>query len=234
MFVSGCGSSDSGAPHNDVGALAADVTAQLSSKTSAQVSFELGGMTGRGEYRTTPDLAADFSMTDASGSSRFIVVDKAIYLQLPDKARADLGATKPWVRFTPGRRGVSALAELMTQQADVGRQIAKMKAAGTITAATTETLDGRRTTHYSIDVDTTRLADSEQDPILKASLLELREMGTNTLPYHLWLDDSNLPAQITMDTGDPAGKVTLRYTHWGDPVTVTAPPPNQVTDAPER
>jgi hypothetical protein len=236
VVVSGCGGSDEEAkPHNDVGALAAEITAQLSSRKSAQVSFELGGMTGQGGYRTAPDLAADFSMTDASGSSRFIVLDKAIYLQLPDKGRAELGVDKPWVRFASGRQGVSALAELMTQQADVGRQIAKMKSAGTIKSATSEDLDGRRTTHYSIDVDVNRLAESEQDPVLKASLQEIREMGTTTIPYQLWLDESNLPVRTIMDVpGDPSGKVTMRYARWGDPVDVAAPPADQVADAPER
>jgi hypothetical protein len=222
LVASGCGTSG-GRP--DVGELAATVTAQTAGK-SAHVAFALTNgasqVTGEGGYRVGPDLAADFSITAADGRTRFIMLDKTIYLQRPDKG---------WLRFPASRPDVSQLASSMIGQADIGQQISKLRAAGTITGTADESFEGQPTTRYTIDVDVAKLADSEPDAVLKASLKSLRDKGTTKLPYTLWVDRNNRPVRITVD--GPAS-VTTTYTHWGEPIDVTAPPADQVTDAPVR
>jgi hypothetical protein len=223
LVVAGCGTSGGDRP--DVGALAATVTAHTAGK-SAHVAFALTSgasqVTGEGGYRVGPDLAADFNITAPDGPTRFIMLDKTIYLRRPNQ---------PWLRFAASRPEVNQLATSMIGQADIGAQISKLHAAGTITGTADESLEGHPATRYTIDVDVAKLIDTEPDPVVKASLKSLRDKGTTRIPYTLWVDRDNLPIRITID--GPAS-VTTTYTHWGDPVVVVAPPADQVTEAPTR
>jgi hypothetical protein len=223
FVVAGCGSSGDARP--DVGALAARVTQQTAGK-SAHVAFAMTSgaeqVTGEGGYRVGPDLAADFNITAAAGPTRFIMLDKTIYLQRPGQT---------WVRYAGNRPEVSQLAASMVGQTDIGAQIAKLRTAGTVTGTADETIEGRPATRYAIDVDVAKLAAAEPDPVLRAALNSLHDKGTSTLPYILWLDRDNLPVRTSI-TG-PAS-VTATYTHWGEPLEVNPPPADQITDAPTR
>ena len=224
LVACGCGT-DGGGERPDVGSLAATVTAQTAGK-SAHVAFALTTgatqVTGEGGYRLGPDVAADFSIAGPDGPTRFIMLDKTIYLQRAENA---------WLRFPSSRPEVSQLANSMIGQADVGRQIEKLRAAGTVTAVADESLEGRPATRYAIEADVAKLIDAEPDAVLKASLKALRDQGTTKIPYTLWIDRANLPVRITVD--GPASATTT-YTRWGEPVDVLAPPADQITDAPPR
>jgi hypothetical protein len=213
LMVAGCGSADGG--RSDLGSLAATVTAQTAGKKSAHVTFALASgatvVTGEGAYRVGPDLAADFDIKAPDGPTRFIMLDKTIYLR-----RGNDG----WVRFAADRAEVSQLATAMIAQADIGKQIDKLRTAGTITATTDETIEARPATRYSIDVDVAKLIAAEPDRVLKAGLQSLRDKGITTIPYTLWIDRDNLPVRITV--AGPASASTT-YTHWGEPVQVSAP-----------
>lgn len=218
-LVSGCGED---APP-DAAALADTVAAKAASKQSTHVRFELGGITtGEGSYRIAPDLAADVSMSAPDGQSRYIVLDKAIYLR-------QQGGEKPWVRFAAGSGSV---VESMAVQANISVQLARMKAAGTITDTAKEDIDGRATTRYSIDLDVDRLTAYEPAEGLKASLRELRKQGITRIPYRLWLDEEKLPVKVVIEIAGQSSIV--RYGKWGEPIAITAPPADQVVDAPKR
>lgn len=160
-------------------------------------------------------------MSSAVGPTRFILLDKIIYLRLPQNTRSP----RPWTRFASGS---ADLADAMIEQADIGRQLEKIRTAGTVTGTATEHLDGRPTTRYTIDVDVARLIDAERDEVVRGSLRELAKRGVTRIPYRLWLDGENLPARITIDLAGRSS--TTDYTRWGEPVEVAAPPGNQVTD----
>jgi hypothetical protein len=225
LVLGGCGGGGTSAAP-DVGELAAAVTAQTASRRSAHVTFETAaGTRGQGDYRVAPDLAAELSMTSAVGATRFILLDKVIYLRLPQNDRTP----RPWTRFAAGG---AQLADALIDQADIGRQLEKIRSAGTITGSATEHLDGRPTTRYTIDVTVARLIEAERDDVVRESLRELAKRGTTTIPYRLWLDGENLPVRIAVDL--PGRSSTTNYTRWGEPVAVAAPPAAQVSDAPQR
>ena len=213
LLVAGCGSDS--APRPDLGTLAATVSERTAGKKSAHVTFALASgptvVTGEGGYRVSPDLAADFSVSAPDGPTRFIIVDKNIYLQRPDRA---------WQRFAADRPEVSQFANSMIAQADIGRQIDKLRTAGTITATAEEPVEGHPATRYTIEVDVAKLIATEPDAVLRAGLESLRSKGTTTIPYTLWVDRDGLPVRINI--GGPASATTT-YTNWGDPVSVTAP-----------
>jgi len=102
-----------------------------------------------------------------------------------------------------------------------------MRTAGTITQTSTETLDGVRSTRYAIDVDLAKLIEAEPDAVVKGSLQALGKQGVTRISYQLWLDGQNLPAKVTTSF---AGKVnSIRYSRWGEPVEVSAPPADQLS-----
>lgn len=212
LLVAGCGSDSGGQP--DLGTLAASVTERTAGK-SAHVTFAMASgatvVTGEGGYQTGPDLAADFSISAPDGPTRFIILDKQIYLQRPGQA---------WQRYAADRAEVSQLARAMLAQADIGRQIDRLSSAGTITATADEAVEGHPATRYTIDVDVPRLIEAEPDRVVKASLQSLWDKGITTIPYTIWIDRDNLPIRITV--AGPASATTT-YTRWGEPVTVTAP-----------
>lgn len=212
LLVAGCGSSSD---RSDLGALAASVTSQTAGKKSAHVTFALASgptvVTGEGGYRIDPDLAADFSISAPDGPTRFIILSKTIYLQRPGQA---------WQRFAADRPEVSQLVAAMVTQADIGKQIDKLRTAGTLTATADETIEGHPATRYNIDVSVAKLIATEPDAVLKASLTTLRDKGITTIPYTLWIDRDNLPIRMTV--AGPA-TATTTYTDWGTPLQVTAP-----------
>ncbi len=82
LLVAGCGAASD--DRSDLGSLAAAVSERTAGKKSAHVTFALASgptvVTGEGGYRVAPDLAADFTITAPDGLSRFIVLDKTVYL----------------------------------------------------------------------------------------------------------------------------------------------------------
>ncbi len=71
--------------------------------------------------------------------------------------------------------------------------------------------------------------------------IDAKIKGKNlVIAAELWLNKDTLPVQITTDQtallqaigapGDGESKTMTKYTEWGVPVTVTAPPADQVGD----
>src|SRR5207249_849161 len=103
----GCGSGGDQDAHPGVGTVASTVTERTAGK-SAHVAFALTSgatqITGEGGYRLGPDLAADFNLTAADGPTRFILLDKTIYLRRPNQS---------WLRYAASRPEVNQLASSM-------------------------------------------------------------------------------------------------------------------------
>ncbi len=117
--------------------------------------------------------------------------------------------------------------------------LAQLKAVtGEVTVVGTETLDGVATTHYHAEVDLAKvLADhaDELSPGGKADLSEqLAQLGSGAptvIPVDVWVGDDGLPRQYRMSmTADDIGTLTttITFSGFGEPVTVVAPPADQV------
>jgi len=86
-----------------------------------------------------------------------------------------------------------------------------------------EDVDGESATHYQLTTDTTAIKKS----LPKSQLAGFPE----TLTYDLWLDSDNRLRQMVADMPG-SGKITLKMSHWGEPVDIQAPPPNKVSTLP--
>jgi len=229
---------------------AAETKAVASKSSKFTMDMSMAGMTvtAKGEGRYEGDLTAMSLTMDMLGQQmemRF--VDRAMYMKMP----AGMGgsADKPWVKISadgtdPMSQELGGQFDQITEQSDPTKMLEYIKQAGTITNSEKTQLDGQDTTHYSIALDFDKLIDLSPGGMGKDEAEQMRgKIGT--IPMELWLNNDQLPVQVIMDmsaitkaamesAGTPAaggstdGKLTMKYSDWGTPVTVEAPPADQV------
>ena len=170
-------------------------------------------------------------------SARLVGTD--LYIELPSQYQDELGG-KPWLEASLNDLvGKSGLNEY-----DPSQELRLLSTyADSITPVGTETVDGAATTHYRAVLD---MAKSGSSPLLRQMLPELEAiLGTNKLPVDVWIDSSGKLVQMRMQMllkNAPKGAssagiaifpitetITLTLSHYGVPVSVSAPPPSQVS-----
>ncbi|GDY31277.1 hypothetical protein [Gandjariella thermophila] len=238
------GSARGAATFGTVADLASAVATSSRSKQSAHFSTEVttaqGTMKGTGVYRQDASgVSAQYTMSTPQGEMQMIVVPNAVYLKMARLAPVTGG--KPWIKVTPDgtdpmSRALGGLLTAMQEQADVTKAIDRIKAAGTITNTTRETVDGVSTTHYTIKVDMAKLAEVEPDPNLKQMYQAAIQQGLRTSDDDVWLNGDNLPVKFETSSAVNGQQVhgTASYTQWGEPVQITVPPADQVGQFPTR
>ncbi|HEX3647862.1 MAG TPA: hypothetical protein VHV49_05505 [Pseudonocardiaceae bacterium] len=229
----------------DLGAAVLYQTKQTSS-VHMDMTMQVPGtgiVTATGDGRFTGTQAAEqLTMTVPNvGNTHVILVAGTVYLNTPRGLAGTTGrGGKPWVKVTTSGSGASQQAQSLAQtailagQADPTHLLQQIEAAGTITKVTQETLSDVATTHYAITVDAAKLAKS--DP---AERQALNHLGMTSLPFAIWVNSDNLPVRMvtvapisapTVATGRQFS-ITVDYSHWGAPITITAPPTNEVATA---
>jgi hypothetical protein len=238
--------SHSGERISTVADLGAVVQHNASAKNSVHVQMVMsvpgaGAISAAGDMRFAgTQSAVRMTMTLPSlGDMQMIMVAGNIYLKLPANLAGMMGAgsTKPWVRIDlngtdPTAKSLGSAADL-AGQTDPSAMIEQIKSAGTITKVTQEQLNGEQTTHYTITVDARKMAETMTDQAQKQAISAL---GVSTMPFDIWVNSANLPVRITTriayadQTSGQSQQVamTANYTNWGQPVSVTAPPADQV------
>ncbi|WP_255638167.1 hypothetical protein [Amycolatopsis sp. DSM 110486] len=180
-------------------------------------------------------------------------VDKSLYLKIPPGEASQIGTDKPWIKITPGAsdplsQAMSGTLGSTSQASDPTELLDRIAEAGQILSSDQTTLDGEKVNHYKMDLDLDKALDqfTVSMPAAARAKVDQQLKGKHVmLPAELWVDKNQLPREITFDetalmqaAGAGAGttgigKVTLKYSDWGAPVTITAPPADQVTDMSE-
>lgn len=180
-------------------------------------------MTGQGAFGGDAAQMA-MQMGTAAGSMEMRLVDKAIYLKPPASAQGHLGTDKPWLKLGGGDDSLSQLIDggldQLAQQNDPTTFLNQISQGGKVTKTEKTTLDGQSVTHYTIEVDTAKA---------KADLPPQLAGAVGPMTVDLWLNNENLPLQVTAVSGDKYS-AKIHYTDWGGKVDVQAPPADQVAD----
>jgi hypothetical protein len=109
------------------------------------------------------------------------------------------------------------------------------------------TVRGDQTTHYSAQLDLTKVLDKAQQQLGSSTNLDLtqlaKQMGMQQLPMDVFIDGQHLVRRVAIkmqltapsSAGSQAGQhasfaINEDFDGYGTPVTVTAPPANQVVD----
>jgi hypothetical protein len=231
-----------------VAAAKAGTDKSKSSKFSMEINAAGQSIKASGSARYDGDnTAMTMSMDMAGETMDMILVDKVTYLKLPESQRAQIGSTKPWLKISAdGTDPVSkALGPILTKAAadnNPSQTLDKISKAGTITKSEQVQLDGQPTSHYTIDLDFSKMLD-ELAGLMGAtgeqakSQLQGKDLH---VPTELWLNSDQLPVQTVMDMSKVMSTLgagaqgdattTVKHTDWGSPVDIQAPAADQVTD----
>lgn len=207
------------------------------------MNMSMGGqeMTASGEGRFAgSDTAMSMTMNAAGQTQEMRIVGKVLYLKLPAEAQAATGG-KPWATLPEGSEAAKQLGVSMEQAESNNptESLNQIQKAGTITRGEQTTLDGQQVSHYWLNIDVAKVADEIAGTGMPAEMLDRLKSMNVTFPMELWLNSDQLPVQITEDLGPmmkavgaPAeaqqATIKMKYTDWGAPVTVEAPPADQV------
>jgi hypothetical protein len=215
--------------------LGAKLIAGYRSITSAHLNltFTVAGVTvtGSGDEKVSHGTLTALNLTEklpTGGSIQIINVGKKTYMKLPP---AENNSGKPYVLVSP--QSSNPIVQQLAGSLNTALSAASIKtydtfvhAAKSIKVVGHETVNGVVATHYTIVVDITKL------PTTSAfSKQALAASGLKTIPVDLWIDDQGRPVKI-LEKLTIQGKslnVVGTISKYNQPVTITAPPPNQVS-----
>lgn len=213
-------------------------------KFSMDMSMGKQSVTAEGSGNFDPaNISMQMTMNIGELTEEMRLVDKTIYIKLPKELTANMTTGgKPWVKMSADSLVGKQLGAGQAQQNDPGKMLEKVQQAGTITKSEQTVLDGQSVTHYAITVDLSK-AMQVMGPEMDKSVLDKIAGKNLSFPVEVWLNSDQLPVQITEDLGDmlkaagaPAGtdqvKVVAKYSDWGAPVDIQAPPADQVGEMP--
>lgn len=232
-------------------AASAQTEKSRSSKFTLDMPVEGQELKASGEGRYDGENSALSMTVDASGEiTELIMVDRVMYVKAEGLGEATGG--KPWMKISadgsdPMSMMMGKMFGELVKNTDPAKVLGQVKDAGTITRSEQAELDGQQATHYSIDLEFAKLVDQQAGMGIPQEMLDKmkEKAGDLTLPMELWLNSDQLPLQMTMDmaalnkaaeqlsgqsppAAADAGKMIVKYTDWGAPVTIEAPPADQV------
>ncbi|MDX6738273.1 LppX_LprAFG lipoprotein [Actinocorallia sp. A-T 12471] len=235
----GGGASASAAPAGqDAGNAIRAVAERSKGIESLAVEMKIEGteqVTGKGVLRFKPDVAISMEMTVAgSGASKVIVLGDAVYVGSGDGSPMVGG--KPWMKIKTGdiaaQGGLDPEALTAQFRQNDPAALAKLFAASKdVVVVGEEDFEGVKTVRYKGTIDAKAAAAS--DPSLQGTLDGFGE-GVGEVKFDVWIDADNLPRKTvtSVDIKDVGTTtVTVVFRDYNKPVTIEAPPADQVASA---
>lgn len=169
-----------------------------------------------------------------------IMVGDAIYMKIPQLSSM-LGG-KQWGELklsSMGSMGSTYQSMLdSVKNTDPTQQLEPLLASGDLRKVGTETVDGVQADHYSGTVDVATELNSVQATknLTAAQLAQLKSMlqeaGVSKETFDVWITSDGLLVRQTVSATTSAGptKTDMHMSDWGKPVSISAPPADQVAD----
>lgn len=198
---------------------------------------------GEGDVKfAAQDVAMSMTMSTPEGDMSMVLLDKVFYIKLPQ----EIEAGKSWIKIdstsdNPIAKALGGMTEQMSKNADPRATLEQFQESGEITDTKEETIDGQKTTHYTITVDVEKMAANQADPTMKKALEDTIKAGLKDFPVAVWINEDDLPVRFALDMPmpDPSGsganttmKMQMDYSAWGEPVEIAAPAADQVAEMP--
>jgi hypothetical protein len=189
------------------------------------------------------------------GEDRYAIVravDGVMYMRFPSVFIEELGLSRPWLRLDLNEvtaDGDPSALSGTSSQADPGQYLGYLSGVSDdVVEVGTEDVGGVSTTRYRATIDFSRALDqgTARDMLdqmgldIDEQLERLRAAGV-TIPTDVWIDEDGLLRKLRMRMGgealgssglpaDTQMTITIELHDYGTPVSVTAPPPEDVTD----
>lgn len=259
MAAAGCGqaTSSSSAPpataHDlPTGFAAAAASTRQAGSATVELSMNLPTPEGTVEVRGSGQFdfrhrRGNLHMTMMTSTAVTIAVDEimdgtTLYMKMP-LLTSQLPQGKQWLKMDLSSIGKSAgvdLGSLMQgNQDDPGQMLSYLEATSDhVQELGTATVGGVQTTHYRGTVDLRKVV-AQAPAGARAGMRKLMQtvtasLGTSTYPVDVWIDSSGLVRQISEHlpqvSSSSEATFTMRFSKFGAPVRVTAPPASQTVD----
>jgi len=203
--------------------------------SSAGVS---GTMNAQEQFGSNLEMSMNMALSGMDISE--VLIGDTLYVKIPALS-AELGG-KTWAKLSLSSMGsLGSTFQAMIDSAkntDPTSQLQPLLASGDVHKVGTETVDGVQTTHYAGTVDPATAFDSSQAAknLTSAQITQLKSMlkdsGVTTETIDVWVASDGLPVreQVSATSSVGATKVDMHMSGWGAPVSITAPPADQVGD----
>lgn len=181
-----------------------------------------------GQVRFAPD-GVEMAATSTGGPEdmELVLADKVMYLRTPS-----MGTDGKWMRVD--LTDEDSLFGVLGKSLDPQLAIKALQEPKELVMLGEEEVDGVPTHHYRVTVDPQRFK----------KVLDLPEQMSAFLPkemvFDYWIDADDRPRKMVQEStakGADGKAVTTdveaHYSDFGEPVTITVPPADQVTDAPD-
>jgi hypothetical protein len=185
--------------------------------TAGQSGSISGDFTG---FKDLSSMSMDMSMKIAGHNLEMRLVNKVLYVH---GFGAMTGSKKPWVKIDLSDPS-NPLSSILNS-ANPESFSSYLQAVKNLADKGTETVDGVSTHHYTAVIDTMKAMAA--NPAFKGQ--DLSKLGLPaTITTDVWLNSDNLPVKMSVALGK-AGSFEAHFSKYGVPVTITAPPANQVS-----
>lgn len=226
---------------------AAFIKSALTKTSNYKTVHVTGTMSGDGftgtlnaQEQFSPSVAVSMTLNSSAMDISEIMVGNTIYMKIPQLS-GELGG-KPWMKIDLSSMGsLGSALESMTSSAksmDPTQQLQELLASGDLRKVGTETVDGVQTVHYAGTVDAATFFNSPSvtknltpDQVAQVKSF-LKAGGVTNMSIDVWAASDGLLVRekATTDTAAGAMNVDLHMSDWGQPVSVSAPPADQVGD----
>jgi len=212
--------------------LAAQLGRGLAGVTSAHLAIDAGALLGTAvgsiKVQRGTVTASDLTVTTGGAKAHVITIAGTSYAHLDGGKQ--LGP-KPWVKVSSTSsnefvRGLAGNLQLVQSVTSLGEVAQLLGTATSVKQDGTGTVDGVKATHYLLTLDAGTAAKSGNGQLQSL----LNELGSGSVPVDLWTDAQHRPVKIAVHLSLAGTKlaVTVDITNYNAPVTITAPPANQV------
>ena len=217
----------------------------MTSELSGQAFTATG--TGGSSLRTKRgyfDMKADLPVTGSSpgaGNITTVYAGRIVYLR-SGALQGLLPPGKSWIRMDLDKMEEGAgwgFAFGQMGDANPAEMLEYLEAVGDIEESGSAEVRGVPTTHYVGTIDLDRLV--SEYPESAESVERMRQMGLESIPIEVWIDESGLPRRMLQTSamkdqsqaGSTLGATTIEmeFFDYGKPVKVTIPPASKVVDA---
>jgi hypothetical protein len=259
-LIAGCGgASHSDSAHVSSGSLvrAADLSSEAAGFKVIMVMHEtVAGksvvMSGNGLFDTKPTEGSIIMNLSVAGQTlpiQVVIAHDTIYEELPAQLMSQLPGGRPWISINLNQLaamakvpGLSSLMNSDSSMTDPGEYLEFLRAAsaGSVQNLGEATVGGVETTHYSADVDLSKLPDAMPAGARSAAgklATELeRQYKTGNIPMNVWIDQSNLIREVQLSFNETvqgqavAATMTEQITAYGKQPAPTIPTAGQTTN----
>lgn len=177
------------------------------------------------KVETTGDIIVDKDpakirmSTVMTGGIEMRMVDGEVYLKM-----GELTGGKFYQAPDDGSNPIAEQLKSSTDQVEIGKQLEALQVALKDIKATpdADTIDGVSVTKYTLTLDPKKMFAA-----LKTDIPQGADLG-DTISYDMYVGSDDLLRRMVMDIAGTA--MTMDYSKWGEPVTIEAPPADQITD----